>query len=264
MLPFMAACWQGEVTARSPEEHISRLEQVLGRLSGEGCRLLVLPEMWFCGFSRSDLRTLALKSPSILARWQDWCQRSSMVIVGSMPEIAGGHLFNASYVVDGNGELAGRYCKTHLFSPHGEQRVFTPGQEALVCDTQLGRLGILICYDLRFPELSRRLALKGARVLCVSALWPLARIRHWDLLLRARALENQVFVVGCNGCGADGSLLYGGGSVIAAPTGERLARGSENEEIIRATVDFETMESFRLALPCWDDRRGDLYGDLGR
>jgi predicted amidohydrolase len=260
----MAACWQADVTAGKPEGQSQVLESVLNRLSREGCRLLVLPEMWLCGFSRDDLRALALRTPSVVAQWQDWCRRSSMVIVGSMPEIEGGSLFNTSYVVDGNGNVAGLYRKTHLFSPHGEHLAFSPGQETVVCDTQVGRLGILICYDLRFPELSRRLVLDGAQVLCVSALWPLARIRHWDLLLRARALENQVYVVGCNGCGLDGTLVYGGGSAIVGPTGERLARASENEASIQAAVDLEAMETFRRALPCWVDRRGDIYGDLGR
>jgi predicted amidohydrolase len=220
--------------------------------------------MWFCGFSPTDLRSLALRTPDVLAHWRGLCRRASVVLVGSMPEIEGEHLFNTSYVVDGDGTVVGRYRKTHLFSPSGEHQRFSPGQGMVVCDTQLGRLGLLICYDLRFPEVSRRLALDGAQVLCVSALWPSVRIRHWDLLLRSRALENQLFIVGCNGCGRDGDLVYGGGSAIVHPSGEYLSRASEGERWIFADLNLEEAESFRRAIPCWADRREDLYGSFGQ
>lgn len=259
---FTAACWQLEVTMTGPEEQLHRLEQALNQLSQKACRLLVLPEMWLCGFSFPELRTLAVKTPYAIAQWQDWCRRTSMVLVGSMPEVEGEDLFNTSYVVDADGELAGRYRKSHLFSPNGEHLRFAAGRELVVCNTRAGRLGILICYDLRFPEVCRRLALDGAQVLCVSALWPSVRIHHWDLLLRARALENQVFVLGCNGCGADGELHYGGSSAIVRPTGECLASASEKEGLIFAEIDLREIESFRRAIPCWNDRREHLYGDL--
>lgn len=264
MIALTAACWQFEVTSMSPEEQLHRLERTLDRLNQQACRLLVLPEMWLCGFSFPDLRTLAHKTPYAIERWQDWCRRMSMVLVGSMPEVEGEELFNTSYVVDADGELAGRYRKSHLFSPNGEHLRFAAGRELVVCNTQVGRLGILICYDLRFPELCRRLALDGAELLCVSALWPSVRIHHWDLLLRARALENQVFVLGSNGCGADGELIYGGSSAIVRPTGECLRSASEREECIVATMDLGEVESFRRAIPCWNDRREDLYGNLGK
>ncbi|MCU0572143.1 MAG: carbon-nitrogen family hydrolase [Syntrophobacteraceae bacterium] len=263
MSAFTAACWQLEVTTMGPEKQLHRLERALDQLSQKACRLLVLPEMWLCGFSFPELGTLALRTPYAIAQWQEWCRRTSMVLVGSMPEVEGGNLFNTSYVVDANGELAGRYRKSHLFSPNGEHLRFAAGRDLLVCNTRVGRLGILICYDLRFPEVCRRLTLDGAQVLCVSALWPSVRIHHWDLLLRARALENQVFVLGCNGCGADGDLHYGGSSAIVRPTGECLGSASENEECIVAVIDLREVESFRRAIPCWNDRREDLYGNLG-
>jgi predicted amidohydrolase len=218
--------------------------------------------MWFCGFSPKDLRSLALQTREIIAHWRDLSRRTSVVIVGSMPEIEGEQLFNTSHVVDGDGTVVGRYRKTHLFSPNGEHKRFSPGHRMVVCDTQLGRLGLLICYDLRFPELSRRLALDGAQVLCVSALWPSVRIRHWNLLLRSRALENQVFVVGCNGCGRDGELFYGGSSAIIDPMGECISMPIDGEGYVCAELDLEKALSFRRSIPCWADRRSDLYGDL--
>lgn len=264
MTVFTAACWQLEVAARSPEEHLERLEATLGILRERAVRLLLLPEMWLCGFSWRDLRALALGTPRIVECWQAWCRRNSMVLVGSMPEVDNANLYNTSFVVDADGELAGRYRKTHLFSPHGEHLRFAPGQEAVVCDTQVGRVGVLICYDLRFPELCRRMALDGAQLVCVSALWPSVRIGHWELLLRARAIENQLFILGCNGWGADGDLVYGGRSAIVSPTGECLAGEREGESCIEGVIDLDEIDSFRRLIPCWNDRRDDLYGNLGR
>jgi predicted amidohydrolase len=127
----------------------------------------------------------------------------------------------------------------------------------------VGLLGIMICYDLRFPELARRLALDGAEILCVSALWPMERIEHWALLLRSRAVENQMFVLGCNGCGTEENLRYGGASAIVSPTGTVLARGGSEEEGIQSFLDPESMVAFRRQIPCFADRRPAAYGEEG-
>lgn len=262
MNKLIAGCWQCEVNGFNLEEKLKRLSEAAAELHGEGCKLILLPEMWCCGFAFPDLTSLAGRAPDILDIWQELCRRYAMVLVGSMPETDGGQLFNTSYVVDMSGRTAARYRKTHLFSPNGEHLRFARGRESVVCATEAGRLGIMICYDLRFPELARRLALDGADILCVSALWPLVRIHHWDLLLRSRALENQVFVAGCNGCGTDGNLQYGGGSAIISPEGRRLSRAGEGVGSIHATIDFAEMEAFRRSIPCWEDRRPDIYGRL--
>jgi omega-amidase len=259
MKDFFAACWQCEVHSFSVEQNLARLDRVFEELSRRECRLLVLPEMWGCGFSPADLGTLALETPLILEAWRERCRHHSMVMVGSMPETDDGHLFNTSYVVDADGSVAARYRKMHLFSPNDEPVRFTAGEEPVVCDTMVGHLGIMICYDLRFPELSRHLALAGAQILCVSALWPQVRVNHWDLLLRARSLENQVFVVGCNGWGMDGELNYGGNSAIISPTGDCLWVAGEGENCGGSKIDLAEIDVFRQAIPCWADRRPDLY-----
>jgi omega-amidase len=259
MKDFFAACWQCEVTSFSAKQNLTRLDGVFSELSRRECRLLVLPEMWSCGFSPADLGVFALETPLILEAWRERCRRYSMVMVGSMPEIDGARLFNTSYVVDVDGSVVARYRKMHLFSPNDEAVRFTAGQKPVVCDTTVGRLGIMICYDLRFPELSRHLASAGAQILCVSALWPQVRVSHWNLLLRARALENQVFAVGCNGWGKDGALLYGGNSAVISPTGESLWVAGEGEKCGGVGIDLTQIDAFRQAIPCWVDRRPDLY-----
>jgi predicted amidohydrolase len=262
MNDLIAGCLQCEVSGFNLEENLERLGGALADLHREGCGLLVLPEMWCCGFSLPDLESVANQTPLVLDFWRERCRHFSLVLVGSMPETDGGRLFNTSYVVDASGRVAARYRKSHLFSPNGEHLRFERGREAVVCPTDVGRLGIMICYDLRFPELARRLALDGAEILCVSALWPRVRVDHWDLLLRSRALENQVFVVGCNGCGPDGDLQYGGASAIISPMGRRLSLAGEGTCSIQARIDLAEIEAFRRTIPCWDDRRPDIYGQL--
>jgi len=184
------------------------------------------------------------------------------VIVGSLPVDDDGIVFNTSYIIDSSGEVAGEYRKIHLFSLHGENRHFGRGKSSLVCATSIGRLGIMICYDLRFPELARRLALDGAEVLCVSALWPVTRIEHWSLFLRCRAVENQMFVVGCNGCGIEGKMQYGGASAIVSPTGGLLAQAGNRESRIMSELEPGEMTAFRELIPCFSDRFPKAYGAI--
>ena len=121
-------------------------------------------------------------------------------------------------------------------------------------------MGLMICYDLRFPELCRSLVLKGAQMVAVVAQWPAVRIAHWDILLKARAIENQVFVFGVNRCGRDEDLVYGGRSRIVSPRGEDLARTGKREASLTAAVDLGYVEKVREQIPCLRDRVRQAYG----
>jgi predicted amidohydrolase len=147
----------------------------------------------------------------------------------------------------------------HLFSPTKEDRFFLPGREAVVAKTSLGTVGLMICYDLRFPEMCRSLVLKGAQVVAVVAQWPAVRIAHWDILLRARAIENQVYIVGVNRCGKDGDLDYGGHSRIVSPWGEVLARTGKRAATVAATIDLDQVEKIRKKIPCLKERVPEVY-----
>jgi predicted amidohydrolase len=158
-----------------------------------------------------------------------------------------------------NGRLAGVYRKIHLFSLLGEDRVFSAGDRWLAADTSIGKIGVIICYDLRFPELSRRLAVEGAQILCIPAQWPKPRDEHWRTLLLARAIENQFFVVASNTCGMIGKLDFFGTSMIIGPRGEVLAEAGEQETEITASLDMRDMADWRAQIPCLRDRRPELY-----
>ncbi len=260
MKELIVGCFQMEVVPGDVEGNLNKVERMLPQLRSAGCQLVVFPEMWAGGFIYSALQQMAERTPNVLEKLREWAVQYRMVLVGSLPEAEEGRVFNTSYVLDAGGEVAGKYRKMHLFSLTGEPDYFARGRVPLTCDTTAGRLGIAICYDLRFPELLRRLALDGAEIICLSALWPVTRIDHWSLLLRSRAIENQLFVMGCNGCGVEGDTQYGGASAIISPTGKVLGEAGDREAAIIATLDFAEMEGFRRHLPCFSDRLSGSYG----
>jgi len=253
-----AAAIQFNVNQGDVDANLAYVRDALKRAAAAGTQLAVLPEMWSSGFAYKNLNELALRTEGIVAELLELSSELKLVIVGSMPEPNGDKVFNTIHLID-NGRLAGVYRKMHLFSLLGEDRAFSVGDRWLLADTSLGKIGVIICYDLRFPELSRRLALEGARVICVPAQWPKPREEHWRTLLRARAIENQLFVVACNACGLIGKLDFFGMSMIIDPKGELLAdAGAEQGEIV-AALDMGMMTAWRAQIPCFNDRRPDLY-----
>lgn len=244
---------QGNVDA-----NLDYVRAALKRVSEQGANLAVLPEMWSSGFAYKNLNELALRTPGIVEELLELSRTLKMVIIGSMPEPHGTKVFNTIYVVD-NGVLAGTYRKLHLFSLLGEDKAFDSGDSWLLANTTIGKIGVIICYDLRFPELSRRLALEGADVICVPAQWPKPRQEHWRTLLRARAIENQLFVVACNACGQIGKLDFFGMSMIIDPKGEVLAEGGEAECEMTTQLDLQIMADWRKQIPCFNDRRPEIY-----
>lgn len=244
---------QGDVNA-----NLVYVREALARVAGRGANLAVLPEMWSTGFSYKNLNELALRTQGIVDELLELSARHKLVIVGSMPEPNGAKVFNTIFLAD-NGRLAGVYRKIHLFSLLGEDQAFSGGDSWLLSDTTIGKVGVIICYDLRFPELSRRLALEGAQVLCVPAQWPKPRQEHWRTLLRARAMENQLFVVSCNACGLIRKLDFFGMSMIINPKGDVLEETGEGSCEILAGLDMQVMTDWRAQIPCFNDRRPESY-----
>jgi len=241
--------------------NLVKAKAALARVSNQGARLAVLPEMWSCGYDYKRLPELALETPRILEDLCQISQETGMVIVGSLPERQAENVYNTAYVVD-RGQVIGSYRKLHLFSFMGEDRFLSAGDSSLVIPTSVGRIGIAICYDLRFPELFRKLALEGAEILCIPAEWPKPRQEHWRTLLRARAIENQLFVVAANCCGLQGKLDFFGMSMLIEPRGDILAEGGASDTELIAEFDFEQLKDYRYQIPCFNDRRPEVYGKL--
>jgi predicted amidohydrolase len=261
---------QGKVTVAAVQfnivlgeigRNLARAEGALARAAAQGARLAVLPEMWSAGYDYKRLARHAAATPGVIETIRQRSAEHGMVIVGSLPEADDGKIYNAAFVID-SGKVLGVYRKLHMFSTMGEDRFLAPGDHTLVVPTSVGKLGVAICYDLRFPELFRKMALDGAEIVCLPAEWPKPRQEHWRTLLRARAMENQLFVVAANCCGMQGKLDFFGMSLLLSARGEVLAEAGECDCELIATFEAREMDEYRSQIRCFADRRPEVYGRL--
>ncbi|MET1124207.1 MAG: carbon-nitrogen family hydrolase [Archaeoglobaceae archaeon] len=182
-------------------------------------------------------------------------EQRDMLIIAGVAEREEGELYNSAVLV-WKGRIIGKYRKTHLFPLTREAEYFKPGDRLEVFDTPFGRVGLLICYEVRFPELARKLTKMGAEIIVIPAEFPRERIDHWTTLLRARAIENQLFVVGAN-C-VEGDLDYGGRSMIVDPMGKILAEAAHLQEVIIGDVNLSKVEEVRREYPFLQSLREEL------
>jgi omega-amidase len=255
------AAIQYNIALGEVETNLAKVKAAVERVAAKGAQLAVLPEMWSAGYDYKRLAVHAARTPRILETISQLASEHGMVLIGSLPETADNRIFNTAYVVD-RGEVIGCYRKLHMFSTMGEDRFLSPGDRTLVISTSLGRLGVAICYDLRFPELFRKMALEGAEIICLPAEWPKPRQEHWRTLLRARAMENQLFVVAANCCGKQGKLDFFGMSLLLSARGNVLAEAGEDDIELVAEFDAREMAEYREQIHCFHDRRPEIYGKL--
>ncbi len=262
MSRIATALIQFDVRFGDPRENRRRMGERLEGLPAE-TRLVLLPELWSCSYDNPRLAEHARESERCLETVREWCAaRGAFALAGSLPWSEGGELFNRSWLVNDAGDPFAFYDKIHLFPLLEEPLRFRAGSAPVLADLPGFRAGVAICYDLRFPEYLRCLALAGADLLLLCAEWPRARIEAWRALLRARAIENQLYVLGCNRCGEGGGERYGGHSLAVAPDGTILAEAGEEEEILRVGLDPSAVRGVRSALPVFEDRRPELYGPV--
>ena len=240
--------------------------------AADGASLIVLPEKWTAMGPEQDLRVAAEPLDGQVLQWARATARELGVdlIAGSFLERVSGQekLSNTSVHVSPDGELVAVYRKVHMFDvevggrAYRESALEQPGDEIVLSKSADGvELGLSICYDLRFPELYRILAVRGARVLSVPAAFTLATTRdHWETLVRARAIENQAFVVAANQIGAHpGGYESGGRSMIVDPWGVVLAQAPDSEMHIVAELDLERQSEIRARLPSLANRQPAAY-----
>lgn len=218
--------------------------------------LIVLPEMFATGFSMNvDVTDEAADHHSGEAFAQLLADEfNACVIAGVVNRAPSGKGFNEAVVFDARRELC-RYRKVQPFSIGGEHEHYEAGDAPMVFEWGGAKVSPFVCYDLRFPEHFRTAAAMGAEVIAVIANWPVKRIEHWRVLLRARAIENQAFVIGVNRCGVDPSLAYTGQSMIVDPMGRVLADAGDGEGVITATLDLADQREFRERFPVLKDMR---------
>jgi len=218
----------------------------LGRAGACEADLVVLPEMWLTGYAYRSLAELAERTPESLERVGALARNYGYFVAGSWAERgADGQLYNTGCIVGPDGRVRARYRKVHLFGPMKEDRHFARGCAVTVADLEIGRVGVALCYDLRFPELARKMALAGAELLIYPSQWPEVRLGHFHTLLAARAIENQVFTAGVNRAGRSVSIPFGGGSTVVDPRGEVLVQLGGEEGFAEAELDLDQVAAAR-------------------
>lgn len=254
-----------------PARNLERADQLVRAAAAQGAELVVLPEKWTVLGTGADLRAGAqpLDGPAISWARATAAELGIDLLAGSLYERTGSELgANTSVHVAPDGRVRAVYRKIHLFDVevdgrrYAESETEAPGDEAVVSELADGTgLGMSICYDLRFPELYRMLAVRGARVIAVPSAFTLATTRdHWETLVRARAIENQCFVIAPNQIGEHpGGQRSGGRSLIVDPWGLILAGAADGETAIVADLDFDALAAIRRRVPTLPRRRPEVY-----
>lgn len=239
------------------DKNISRAKEIITKASKNNCDLVVFPELFLTGYSSNDYiknSAFTLKDNSILTL-QKLCKESNIACVVGFAKTEKKKVFNSACFIDKNGKIAGVYDKTHLWG--GEKSVFEPGDELNVIETSMGKVGLLICYDIEFPEPARILASKGADFICCIS----ANMKPYDdvhkTFIKARALENMVPVIYCNYVGDDGNFVYVGQSNVIDSDGKDVSRFSKKVELKFAQINIHKEKTDISNY--FSDIRNDLY-----
>jgi len=269
-----------QITAVDGEKEatIEKMEGFLDVAGQRGSDLVVLPELWTgLGFSDETVyKEIAEPFPGpVTDMLADKARKYGMYIAGSMYEDAGdGTYYNAVPLISPEGDIIGVYRKTHLFDaenrtdiPPGimESRKVRAGDKIEVHGTNLARIGLSVCSDLRFPEVYREMALNGAEVLICASAFLSPRFDHWEFFLRARATENQAFVVASGQYGVEpkSGIAFVGRSMIVDPWGVIMATASDTEDCVTAPIDLDFIQEVRNRYPLMTQRRPEIYRTLG-
>jgi omega-amidase len=257
---------QMAVAQAAPAENLDKIREHAQEAGRRGSRLLCLPEMFSTGFNWAKNRGLVKDWRGPVDAMGVIAKENRLWIAGSI--LTGdeqGRMRNSLMVWDDSGREAAVYHKAHLFSLFNEQKHVTAGDRIEVADTPWGPTGLSVCYDLRFPELFRACALRGAVMQLLPAGWPHPRLEHWLVLTRARAIENQLFFVAVNQCGHEeitpgNSVKYCGHSAVIDPWGNAVSEAAgEDEVLLTAQIDFAEVDAVRSRLTALKDRRPGVY-----
>ncbi|WP_338453407.1 carbon-nitrogen family hydrolase [Niallia oryzisoli] len=244
-----------------PDTNFTKVEESIKEAEVNGVDVVVFPEMWNTGYDLKQLETLADKngerSKALFARLAKEYQVN--IVGGSVATKKQNKFYNTMYIANRTGEIISEYDKAHLFKLMDEHLYMDAGQKLNTFELDGTVCGGVICYDLRFPEWIRAHVLKGAKIMFIPAEWPSTRIDHWQLLLQARAIENQCFIVAVNRVGSDPGNDFNGHSMVIAPWGELLISGQSQEGIYYTEINLQEVDKVRSTIPIFQDRRTDLY-----
>ena len=252
---------QMDVKLGDPAANLATVAAMTAEAARRGSDLVVFPELWSTGYDLENAGSYATTiDQGIFAETATLAKAHNIHILGScLSDMGNGKVGNTAVFFYANGRSLGDYSKIHLFQLMDEHLFLAGGNRRSLVETEWGLAGLSICYDLRFPELFRAYALAGAKAVFVPAEWPYPRLYHWQTLLRARAIENQIYVIACNRVGSSKGTTFFGRSCIIDPWGEPIIEGGEDEMLLTGTIDTAKVDEVRAKIPIFDDRRPELY-----
>ncbi|AUM95634.1 TPA: carbon-nitrogen hydrolase family protein [Clostridium botulinum] len=259
---------------KEKKKNIEKAIEMLTKAKEENCNIAILPEMFNCPYENKCFRLYGEiineenGGETVKAIKKAANDLNLYIVAGSIPEIEGDKVYNTSMIVDNKGALITKHRKIHLFDidvkggvTFKESDTLTAGNKITLFDTPWGKLGVMICYDIRFPELSRIMALKGAKIIFTPAAFNMTTgPAHWDTLFKSRALDNQIYMVGVAPARNENSnYISYGNSLIASPWGNIVARLGAEENILFSEIDLDYENKIREELPLLRHIRKDIY-----
>lgn len=266
----LAVCQMNVVDNK--ETNVDKSVDMIESAAKNDADLILLPEMFNCPYDNSKFREYAESAEdSATLERISWAARNSgvYVVAGSIPELDDGKLYNSSFIFNRDGEILDVHRKMHLFDIHvpgeisfRESETLTAGDKVTVVETDLCRIGVVICYDIRFPELSRLMVDRGVELILVPGAFNMTTgPAHWESLMRVRAVDNQVYLAAASPArNHELSYIAYGHSMVVDPWGEVLSQAGASEEIIYAELNSSRINDVRNQLPLLENRRKDIYG----
>ena len=255
---------QMDVALGKPEENFAHAENLLTRAAESGADILVLPELWNTGFLPKPHEALVSMADVAGKETISLCGAIAKkygvnIVAGSVTVREGDSLVNRAHIFDRGGALIETYDKIHAFTLVGEEKHFKGGTKTVRFLLDDIPCSAAICYDVRFCELIRAEALSGVDLFFLPAAWPLLRLYHWEILNKARAVENQMYLCAVNESGYAGKTKYAGNSLLLSPWGEEILRLPEEETIQTGEIDLDTIRDIRESINVFRDRKPELY-----
>jgi omega-amidase len=245
-----------------PQKNMQKFLDILQKIHPVSEHILILPELWSSGFDLKNCVHHAPVDAEILHELTQQAISRKIWIGGSYLTCEGSAYYNTFVYLGPRGEKA-IYRKIHLIRLMNEQRWFSPGHQYTMVNTNHASIGLSICYDLRFPAFFQALAHAGCNLFLLPAAWPISRIAHWNLLLPARAVENQSFFAACNAVGSTHREIFGGSSKLVSPWGEILFQASQTDENIETTsIDMDEATKIRQQFPYLKEQQEDSTHNL--
>ncbi len=235
-------------------ESYREIEEIINAINVK-LDFIVLPELWTTGYNLKPYKEQSeYENSEILIGLSKLSkQKNCYILAGSLFYRENHNYYNRSFLFDRKGNIIGYYSKMKLFKGLNEHLIFKSGDKFGILETEFCKVGIMICYDLRFPEIARKLTFEGVKIIFVPSEWPIVRIENFKILLKARAIENQLFVIGVNRYGKENDILFGGNSLVVSPRGEIILNMGIGEKFAIVDIDISEVDNYRREFPVLSD-----------